>query len=115
MSQDKQSAIEAAARASYEQGDQYYGAWDSLDPGLREYAIKNAGVSVAAYLSALVEDEGAVEAAARAMCVYQDHDPDRELESVGKDGRPVVIWMHWKGEARAALRALATRAQGESS
>jgi hypothetical protein len=57
MTETKQSAIEAAAKASYEQGDQYYGAWQSLDASLREYAIKNAGGLVAAYLSAIAEDE----------------------------------------------------------
>ncbi len=65
----KHSAIEAAARDSYEQGDQYYGAWDSLDPILREYAIKNAGITIRAYLSAIAEDEASVEAVARAMCI----------------------------------------------
>ena len=69
--------------------------------------------AILAFLKAC-EGEAGVEAMARAMCVYQDHDPDRELESVGKDGRPVVIWMHWKGEARAALRALADLAGAET-
>jgi hypothetical protein len=93
MSQDKQSAIEAAARATYEQSDHYYGTWDSLDPSLREYAIKNAGVLVVAYLNALVEDEGAAEAVLAEM----------------------LRWDHGPEQARAVLRTLATRAQGESS
>ena len=108
MSQNKQSAIEAAFNALMSRKDMP----SELDPDYERWMFD---ASISEFFSALVEDEGAVEAAARAMCVYQDHDPDRELESVGKDGRPVVIWMHWKGEARAALRALATRAQGESS
>ena len=44
-----------------------------------------------------------VEAMARAMCVYQDQDPDRVLESMDKDRQPVIMWTHWKGEADAAL------------
>jgi hypothetical protein len=50
--------------------------------------------------------EALVELMARAMCVYQDQDPDRELESVGKDGKPVTLWKHWRCEATAALLAL---------
>jgi hypothetical protein len=45
---------------------------------------------------------------ARAMCVYQDNDPDRKLESVGKDGKPITLWKHWSGEADAALSAFRT-------
>jgi hypothetical protein len=40
---------------------------------------------------------------ARAMCTYQDQDPDRVLESMDKHRRPVIMWTHWKGEADAAL------------
>jgi len=47
-----------------------------------------------------------VEAMARAMCTYQDQDPDRELESTDRHGRPVIMWTHWRGEATAALIAL---------
>lgn len=47
-----------------------------------------------------------IEAMARAMCEHQDQEPDRALESVGKDGKPVIMWTHWKGEATAALTAL---------
>ncbi len=47
--------------------------------------------------------EELVEAMARAMCVYQDQDPDRVLESMDKHRRPVIMWTHWKGEADAAL------------
>ena len=46
-----------------------------------------------------------VEAMARAMCVYQDQDPDRVLESMDRHRRPVIMWTHWKGEADAALAA----------
>jgi hypothetical protein len=50
--------------------------------------------------------EELIEAIARAMCVYQDRDPDRVLESMDKDRKPVIMWTHWKGEATAALAAL---------
>jgi hypothetical protein len=47
-----------------------------------------------------------VEAMARAMCTYQDQDPDRVLESMDKHRQPVIMWTHWKGEADAALSVL---------
>jgi hypothetical protein len=47
-----------------------------------------------------------VEAMARAMCTYQDQDPDRVLESMDKNRQPVIMWTHWKGEADAALSVL---------
>jgi hypothetical protein len=43
---------------------------------------------------------------ARAMCTYQDQDPDRVLESMDRHRQPVIMWTHWKGEADAALSAL---------
>jgi len=50
--------------------------------------------------------EELVEAMARAMCTYQDQDPDRVLESMDKHRQPVIMWTHWKGEADAALSVL---------
>jgi hypothetical protein len=102
----KHSAIEAAARDSYEQGDQYYGAWDSLDPILREYAIKNAGITIRAYLSAIAEDEASVEAVARAMCIENMNDPDDILTS-----NNVRRWQLWTPEAKAGVQALLERAK----
>ena len=47
-----------------------------------------------------------IEVVARAMCVYQDQDPDRVLKSMDKDRKPVIMWTHWKGGATAALAAI---------
>lgn len=61
--------------------------------------------------------EKMVEVMARAMCTYQDQDPDRVLESMDRHRQPVIMWTHWKGEATAALIALEAagllRAEGE--
>ena len=101
-------AIEAAARDSYEQGDQYYGAWDSLDPILREYAIKNAGITIRAYLTALAEDNAAVEAVARAMHKQSRpmSDPDKlQPKPRGQVGME-PLWKMYEPMARAAIRAM---------
>jgi hypothetical protein len=100
----KQSAIEAAAIASYEQGDQYYGAWESLDASLREYGIKNAGTLIAAYLSAIAEDEASVEAVAGTVAEgfyfgMPQVDPDAVPDGLARD------------VARAVLRTLLERAK----
>ena len=101
MSEDKQSAIEAAARAFDDVADIGWGVTNLED------ALKAA---ILAYLSALVEDEGAVEAVARAMCIENMTDPDDILTS-----KNVPRWQLWTYEARAGVHALLTRAQGESS
>ena len=44
-------AHEAAARAEYEHGDEYYGTWDTLDASLKEYAIQKARAANLAFLS----------------------------------------------------------------
>ena len=99
MSQDKQCAIEAAARA-------YRNADPLPTMGDERRAMRAA---ILAYLSALVEDEGAVEACARA--VWDDREPEtrvwEEKHEIFKD--------EWRRTARAVLRTLLTRAQGESS
>ena len=127
MSQDKQSAIEAAARAV---ANHLTPGWEKIHAdkthwrathGVLEgiYSDENepfqddcreaARAAILAYLSALVKDKGAVEACARA--VWNDREPEtrvwEEKHEIFKD--------EWRRTARAALRTLATRAQGESS
>jgi len=105
MSQDKQSAIEAAAREMIRMNA------DPIIYGPHEYA---RGV-VLAYLNALVQDEGAVEALARTICADEYGNPDG-FEAITLEGveRQTPRWKYCNGSARAVLRTLATRAQGES-
>ena len=147
MSQDKQSAIEAAAEAfvkfnadnewslSQVQGFRYgqdHVVRDCMLPGDRQeiwrkpvsntspedmrnfidlYCTQQAmGGAILAYLSALVEDEGAVEAAAIAIFGSWNNKPVRvqkwdDIAEVAKET--------FRQDARAVLRTLATRAQGE--
>jgi hypothetical protein len=95
MSQDKQSAIEAAARAVRT-------AWRS---GANPTDADLARAAIHAYLSALGQDEGAVEASMKSVLKSWKQagvkcSPDLEASELA---------------ARAVLRTLATRAQGESS
>jgi hypothetical protein len=117
MSQDKQSAIEAAAEARYPRlfSDDPHYAHQAASPQTVEYArteaLANVREIVLAYLNALVEDEGAVEACARAMCKSEEVPPD-EVAYTWEDGS-MLQWETYRNAARAVLRTLATRAQGE--
>jgi hypothetical protein len=130
MSQDKQSAIEAAARAV---ASHLTPGWEKIHAdkthwhathGMLEgiYSDENepfqddcreaARAAILAYLSALVEDEGAVEAVARILDpgVWAIYD----LAS-SRTGLPLPTHDRSTNHAQSVLRTLATRAQGESS
>ena len=106
-------AHEAAARAEYEHGDEYYGTWDTLDASLKEYAIQKARAANLAFLSSLAEDEEAVEGVAAALYATK---PWTSLPGFPEEH--VMSWQEAKDydcggyvdeirdEARAALAAL---------
>jgi hypothetical protein len=69
------------------------------------------GAAILAYLNALVEDEGAVEACARAICKSEEVPPDEVCATW--EGGSVLQWETYRDATRAVLRTLATREQGE--
>jgi len=96
MSTDKLSAIEAAAKA----------LWPTAD--ISDFMLHALRESLVAYLSALVEDEEAVEACKEAVVKEMD-----QMAAVyGSDAR--MFDLHAL-RVKSVLRTLATRAQGESS
>ena len=109
MTDTKQSAIEAAAKAVA--GTYPLNQMQSA-PGLGgayEAVCRSAArAAILAYLNALVEDEETIEACRVAI---EDH-RDLVVKSVSS-GIPMAETFSTR-YARAALRTLATRAQGES-
>ena len=95
MTDTKQSAIGAAAFAHRNNGRH-----EARPPAeINESDVDDARAAILAYLSALVEDEGAVEAVARSIMA---------VDEIQMFHTPMDL-------ARAVLRTLLTRAQGESS
>jgi hypothetical protein len=120
MSEDKQSAIEAAARAMCQNhhmpADDLVRTPDGQSVPYWTEFEGDARAAILAYLSALGQDEGAVEAVARAICADEYGNPDG-FEAITLEGveRQTPRWKYCNRSARAVLRTLATRAQGESS
>jgi hypothetical protein len=131
MSQDKQSAIEAAARAV---ANHLTPGWEKIHAdkthwrathGVLEgiYSDENepfqddcreaARAAILAYLSALVEDEEAVEAVAQTLCGLANP-PESLIDPADHSEFVRTEAIGYRAEARAVLRTLATRAQGES-
>jgi hypothetical protein len=125
MSQDKQSAIEAAAMAV---ANHLTVGWDGIHEnkthwrathGMLEgiYSDVNgpfqddcreaARAAILAYLSALAEDEGAVEACARAMATEDERDPDGPTYVIGAMMPDRPVWRDYEAFARAVLRTIA--------
>ena len=107
MTDTKQSAIEAAARAiGLTEGADYtvgnlgipHDQWEAWKP--------QAEAAILAYLSAIAEDEASVEAVARAIDEAEGVGPDHiEYDS--------IAWRTWILSARATLRTLIERAKEE--
>jgi hypothetical protein len=70
--------------------------------------------AILAYLSALVEDEEAVEAVAQTLCGLANP-PESLIDPADHSEFVRTEAIGYRAEARAVLRTLATRAQGESS
>ena len=127
---DKLSAMEVGGKAAWNMHRRLYpadtiirGEWraDEDNGFLHNRFAKYAEAAILAYLSALPKD-GTVEAVARALCVSMGIDPDAETMMTMADPnggcRELGECSEWEtmvDQARAVLRTLATRAQGESS
>jgi hypothetical protein len=131
MTDTKQSAIEAAARAvashltpgwekihadkthwraTHGMIDGIYSAREPFQDDCREAAR----AAILAYFSALVEDEGAVEAVAQTLCGLANP-PESLIDPADHSEFVRTEAIGYRPEARAVLRTLLTRAQGESS
>ena len=107
-------AIEAAARAVYDQRPHQY--WDhseqargwvysdysEVDEGWRELATEQARAAIRAYLTALAEDDAAVERVARAMLADElTVRPTLAFDPAWQQECDI-----WLSNARAAIRAM---------
>jgi hypothetical protein len=100
----KHSAIEAAAKgmAFDQDGD---GAWPhDWDRADQDQYRHLARAAILAYLSALAEDEGAVEACARTMATEDERDPDGPTYVIGAMMPDRPVWRDYEAFARAVLR-----------
>ena len=122
MTDTKQSAIAAAISAAITERDRMVETecWQTRIEDVEPAMIRAA---ILAYLGALVEDEGAVEAVARELAprVWEvlDYEKDRMLRKYAGQNVAYPADQHQDKvsmtQARIVLRTLATRAQGESS
>jgi hypothetical protein len=90
------------------------GIYSDVNGPFQDDCREAARAAILAYLSTLVEDEGAVEACAVGICEAEGLMWADQFSIQSSNGDPDAH-ESYKHSARAVLRTLATRAQGESS
>jgi hypothetical protein len=80
------------------------GIYGDVNGPFQDDCREAAKAAILAFLEAALEDEGVIEAVARALCQSEEVPPD-EVYVTWEDGR-MLQWETYQDAARAALRAL---------